>query len=404
MASEHIACSFCDRQRDEVRKLISGPTVYICDECVRLCSEIVEDDKVADAAIDYPAPAELYEELDRYVVGQNQAKRVLAVAVYNHFKRIHYRPKAGEVELQKGNILLVGPTGCGKTLMAQTLAKRLDVPFALTDATALTEAGYVGEDVESVIKTLLHRAGGDPELAARGIICIDEIDKLTGRSGGPSQGRDVSGEGVQQALLKLLEGRTCTVNSENGRRRQPRESVQVDTSQILFICCGSFAGIEDVIDQRVGTKNMGFGAQVESNQATSDELRKQLQHEDLINFGMIPEFMGRLPVVVPCQDLDVESLTEILWRPKNALIKQYQHLLAIDKIDLRVTEGAMRAISEIALRRKAGARGLRAVMESLMLDVMYELPSRTDIRQCVIDKYAVENGLQPKLIAERKAS
>lgn len=404
MASEQIACSFCSRLRNEVRKLISGPTVYICDECVQLCSEIVEDEKVAEAAMDYPSPAELYQELDRYVVGQKQAKRVLSVAVYNHFKRIHYRPKQGEVELQKGNILLVGPTGCGKTLMAQTLAKRLDVPFALTDATALTEAGYVGEDVESIVKTLLHRAGGDPELAGRGIICIDEIDKLTGRGAGPSQGRDVSGEGVQQALLKLLEGRTCNISSETGRRREPRESVQIDTSQVLFICCGSFAGIEDVIDQRVGTKNLGFGARVESNQSTSDDLRQQIQHEDLINFGMIPEFMGRLPVVVPCQDLDVDSLTEILWRPKNALVKQYQHLLAIDNIDLRVTDGAMKAISEIALRRKAGARGLRAVMESLMLDVMYELPSRSDIRQCVIDKYAVENGLRPKLIAERKAS
>jgi ATP-dependent Clp protease ATP-binding subunit ClpX len=404
VASEQIACSFCSRLRNEVRKLISGPTVYICDECVQLCSEIVEDEKVAEAAMDYPSPAELYQELDRYVVGQKQAKRVLSVAVYNHFKRIHYRPKQGEVELQKGNILLVGPTGCGKTLMAQTLAKRLDVPFALTDATALTEAGYVGEDVESIVKTLLHRAGGDPELAGRGIICIDEIDKLTGRGAGPSQGRDVSGEGVQQALLKLLEGRTCNISSETGRRREPRESVQIDTSQVLFICCGSFAGIEDVIDQRVGTKNLGFGARVESNQSTSDDLRQQIQHEDLINFGMIPEFMGRLPVVVPCQDLDVDSLTEILWRPKNALVKQYQHLLAIDNIDLRVTDGAMKAISEIALRRKAGARGLRAVMESLMLDVMYELPSRSDIRQCVIDKYAVENGLRPKLIAERKAS
>jgi len=398
-----IACSFCGKRRADVRKLISGPNVYICDECVALCNDIIEQEG-GSAARRYPRPQEISDDLERYVIGQNKAKRVLSVAVYNHFKRISYRARPGDVELAKGNIMLVGPTGCGKTLLAQSLARKLDVPFALTDATTLTEAGYVGEDVESVIKALYRAADGNVDRAAEGIICIDEIDKLSRKSGGPSVSRDVSGEGVQQALLKLLEGRMATITPDGSRNRPQQELIQVDTSRILFILTGSFTGIEDLIRSRIGERGMGFGAAIDRPLDDRNALRARVQHEDLIRFGMIPEFVGRVPVVVACDDLDVDALVEILWRPKNALIRQYQRLLTMDGVQLEVTDDAMRAIAEIAARRKSGARGLRAVMEEVMLEVMYEIPSMSGVTACVIDADAVQKRSLPRLIREKKAS
>ncbi|MCC6750350.1 MAG: ATP-dependent Clp protease ATP-binding subunit ClpX [Deltaproteobacteria bacterium] len=398
-----IACSFCGKRRAEVRKLISGPNVYICDECVGLCNEIIEQDE-APTPRRFPRPKEIQGDLDRYVVGQNQAKRVLSVAVYNHYKRIHYRHRPGEVELAKGNILLVGPTGSGKTLLAQALARKLDVPFTIADATALTEAGYVGEDVESVIKALYRAADGEVERAAEGIVCIDEVDKLARKGSGPSITRDVSGEGVQQALLKLLEGRRATITPEGSRNRPQQELIQVDTTNILFICTGAFNGIEEIVRQRVGERGMGFGAQVDARLEDKNALRAQLRHEDLIKFGMIPEFMGRLPVVVPCDELAVDALVEILWRPKNALVRQYQRLFAMEGVRLQVSDGAMRALAQEASRRHSGARGLRAIMEEVMLDIMYELPSLEGISECVVDENTVNNRERPKLIRKKKAS
>ncbi len=401
---DDIACSFCGKRRSEVRKLISGPNVYVCDECVTLCNEIIEQDE-SPAPRQYPRPAEIKEELDRYVIGQQDAKRVLSVAVYNHYKRISYRNKPGEVELAKGNILLLGPTACGKTLLAQTLAKKLDVPFALADATALTEAGYVGEDVESIIKSLFRAADGDVERAASGIVCLDEVDKITRKSGGPSVSRDVSGEGVQQALLKLLEGRKATITPDGSRGNRPQqELIQVDTTRVLFICTGSFNGIEDIVRQRVGEHGIGFGATVDPKLEDKNDLRAQVQHEDLIKFGMIPEFMGRIPVVVACDDLGVDALTKILWKPKNALVRQYERLFSMEGVRLRVTDGALSAIAEEAYRRKSGARGLRSIMEEVMLDVMYEIPSMEGIVECVMDEETITKRARPKLVMEKKAS
>ncbi len=397
-------CSFCGKRRREVRKLISGPRVFICDECVALCNDIIAKEEAQERP-QYPRPKEISDELDRYAIGQHRAKKALSVAVYNHYKRVNSRGtgKAGETEIQKGNILLVGPTGSGKTLLAQTLAKKLDVPFAIADATTLTEAGYVGEDVESVIKSLFRSAGGDIEKAARGIVCIDEIDKIARKGGGPSVTRDVSGEGVQQALLKILEGKQASITPDGARNRPQQELIQIDTTNILFICTGAFNGLEDVVRRRVGQQGLGFGAKLGSkNDDDKDKLRAMARTEDMVKYGMIPEFMGRLPIIVSCDALDVDALTRVLWEPKNALGKQYQRLFELEGVKLRFTEEALRAIAEEAYRRKSGARGLRAIVEEVMLDVMYEIPSLTNVTECVVTREVVVNRSRPQLIVDTK--
>jgi ATP-dependent Clp protease ATP-binding subunit ClpX len=397
-------CSFCGKRRREVRKLISGPRVFICDECVALCNDIIAKEEAQERP-KYPRPKEIAEELDKYCIGQSRAKKALSVAVYNHYKRVGQKQqgKAGEVEVQKGNVLLLGPTGCGKTLLAQTLAKKLDVPFAIADATTLTEAGYVGEDVESVIKSLYRNAGGDIEKTQRGIVCIDEIDKIARKGGGPSVTRDVSGEGVQQALLKILEGKHATITPDGARNRPQQELIQVDTTNILFVCTGAFNGLEDIVRRRVGQKGLGFGAQLSAkNDIDKDELRSLARTEDLVKYGMIPEFMGRLPILVSCDALDVDSLTKVLWQPKNALAKQYQRLFELEGVKLSFTEEALRAIAEEAHRRKSGARGLRAIVEEVMLDVMYEIPSLTGVQECVVTREVVVNRERPQLIKDTK--
>jgi ATP-dependent Clp protease ATP-binding subunit ClpX len=397
-------CSFCGKRRREVRKLISGPRVFICDECVALCNDILSKEEAHERP-KYPKPTEVVEELDRYAVGQTRAKKTLSVAVYNHYKRIQSRGRTGDVEIQKGNILLIGPTGCGKTLLAQTLAKKLDVPFAIADATTLTEAGYVGEDVESVIKALYRNSAGDVERAQRGIICIDEIDKIARKGGGPSVTRDVSGEGVQQALLKLLEGKHATITPDGARNRPQQELIQVDTTDILFVCCGAFNGLEDIVRRRVGERGMGFGARISAkSDEDKDALRAMVRAEDLIKYGMIPEFLGRLPIIVSCDSLDEKALADVLWKPKNALTKQYQRLFEMEGVQLRFTEDATIAVAREAYRRKSGARGLRAIMEEIMLDVMYEIPSTTGVRECVINADVVTHRQRPLLIREKKAS
>jgi len=396
-------CSFCGKRRREVRKLISGPRVFICDECVGLCNDILAKEEAAERP-KYPTPKEIVSELDKYVVGQGRAKKALAVAVYNHYKRIGMRGKPADVEVQKGNILLLGPTGCGKTLLAQTLARKLDVPFAIADATTLTEAGYVGEDVESVIKSLYRNAGGDVERAARGIVCIDEIDKIARKGGVPSPTRDVSGEGVQQALLKILEGKTATITPDGARNRPQQELIQIDTTDILFICTGAFNGIEDIVRRRVGERGLGFGASIGTAKDDKDALREKARTEDLVKYGMIPEFMGRLPILVSCDELDVDALSQVLWKPKNALSRQYERLFEMEGVKLRFTEDALRAIAEEAHRRKSGARGLRAILEEVMLDVMYEIPSLTGVRECVVNRDVVVQRERPLLVKEKKAS
>ena len=397
-------CSFCGKRRREVRKLISGPRVFICDECVALCNDIIAKEEAQERP-QYPRPKEIADELDKYAIGQHRAKKALSVAVYNHYKRVNSRAtqKAGEPEIQKGNILLIGPTGSGKTLLAQTLAKKLDVPFAIADATTLTEAGYVGEDVESVIKALFRNAGGDIEKAARGIVCIDEIDKIARKGGGPSVTRDVSGEGVQQALLKILEGKQASITPDGARNRPQQELIQIDTTNILFICTGAFNGLEDVVRRRVGQQGLGFGAKLGSkNDDDKDKLRAMARTEDMVKYGMIPEFMGRLPIIVSCDALDVDALTRVLWEPKNALGKQYQRLFELEGVKLRFTEDAFRAIAEEAYRRKSGARGLRAIVEEVMLDVMYEIPSLTNVTECVVTRDVVVNRSRPQLIVDTK--